>query len=278
LLAKQRRWSRLLWNRFRHLVANKGGYLLIDDTVFSKEHSKTLPYLSTLWSASERRNLLGINVVVLVWTDGFTRVPLDLRFWCKEDDRSKLDLAIDMLRVVKQRWDISPDAVMFDSWYAAAKLLKAITRLGWHWVTKLKKNRLLDGTTPVSQRWKTTYGSTIAQLCGKITALVVKDGDHYLATSRLDSKPKAVKKAYAKRWAIEEVFKILKSELHIESCMARSKTAVKAHAYIVLMAFCQLEQERIRHNISTIYELRATLFNMPVPDKLYWNLTLTNAA
>ncbi|TAE22087.1 MAG: hypothetical protein EAZ92_16155 [Candidatus Kapaibacterium sp.] len=41
-----------------------------------------------------------------------------------------------MLRTAKDR-KMTATAVLFDSWYAAAHTMKAVRKLGWHWVTKM---------------------------------------------------------------------------------------------------------------------------------------------
>ena len=64
----------------------------------------------------------------------------------------------------------------------------------------------------------------------------------------------AIKLSDTQRQWIEELIKILKSHLSIESCSARSETAQRAHIHLCLLAFCRLEQERLRHGIATIYQ------------------------
>lgn len=273
-LANERaRWSKELWKPVKHFFKERcGGYLIFDDTVIGKdEQSWKTEMTSKLWSASEKRYLYGQSVVLLLWTDGQTRILLDVRFKVRGNAKTKLDLALEMLRCAKDR-GIKPEAVLFDSWYGAAKVLKAIEKLGWHWVTKLKSNRKLDGKIQVKNRFKTTYASCHASLSHGISALIVKDGKEFFATSRLDWKPVQVKKAYGKRWLIEEVIKILKSHLGFETCQARKIPPIKAHAFLCLICFNELEFLRLRHNISTIMKVRLVLFNQPIPLNKAWNL------
>lgn len=48
-----------------------------------------------------------------------------------------------MLNTAKER-GFSPEFVLFDTWYSSIKNLKAIRKKGWHWLTRLKKNRLVN--------------------------------------------------------------------------------------------------------------------------------------
>jgi hypothetical protein len=45
--------------------------------------------------------------------------------------------------------------VLFDSWYACLANLKRMRDYGWHWLTRLKSNRLVnpdgEGSIPISQ-------------------------------------------------------------------------------------------------------------------------------
>ena len=89
-----------------------------------------------------------------------------------------------------------------------------------------------------------------------IKALVVKDNDNYWATSDFSLTSTIVKQLYRNRQAIEEFFRILKSELRLEGCPSRQAIVQINHIYLVLIAFCQLETFRIMMNISTIYKIR----------------------
>jgi putative transposase len=273
-LAQERaRWSRQLWKRVKKFFKYRmGGYLIIDDTVICKDDSAWKTEMtSKLWSSAEKRYLYGQSVVLLIWTDGKTRILLDVRFKVKGSTKTKFDLALEMLRSAKDR-KIAPDAVLFDSWYAAAKFMTAIRKLGWHWVCKLTSNRKLNGETPVKRRWKTTFGSCRATLAGGIEALIVKDRKAFFATSQVTWTSKQVKKAYRKRWLIEEVIKLLKSEFGFETCQARTIPAIQGHAYVCLMSFNTLELFRVKHNLSTLYHIRSVLFNQPIPLQDAWNL------
>jgi hypothetical protein len=48
-----------------------------------------------------------------------------------------------MLMTAKER-GFHPRFVAFDSWYSSLENLKAIRTHGWHWLTRLKKNRQVD--------------------------------------------------------------------------------------------------------------------------------------
>jgi hypothetical protein len=284
-LQTEQNWNLYLIQKYGHLIRktssfkrhnnkkNKNSFLIIDDSVIAKPFSKELDILSWLYSSGDAKYLYGLNVVFVIWTDGNTRFPIGFRLWKKDDKKSRLDLAIEILKEAKKTLKIKPDYVLMDSFYAAAKLLKCVRKLKWHWIAKLKPNRLVD-KVQVRDAFTYRYGNKIGKLTEGIKALVVKDNGHYWASSDLTLTSTIVKELYRKRQLIEEFFKILKSELRIEGCSARNQIAQINHIFLTLIAFCKLEDFRIKKNISTIYKIRLVFFDCIIPKNFNWAFKL----
>jgi len=286
LLQIEQLWNLYLIKQYGHLIKNfcslkykkavkTKTFLIIDDTVIAKPFSKELEILSWLWSSSDQRYLYGMNVVFVLWTDGNTRFPIGFRLWNKKEKKTKtrLDLAMEILKDAKKIYKLKPDYVLMDSFYAAAKLLKKIRRLKWNWIAKLRPNRLIN-KIQVKEFFRYRFGKQVGKLAEGIKSLVVKDKDCFWASSDISLDSLSLKKLYRKRQIIEEFFKILKSELRLEGCPSRSKSAQLNHIYFVLFAFCQLEDFRIRTNVGTIYKIRMVLFNCIIPKTLKWKLNV----
>ncbi len=277
LLVFEGKWNHYIQKHYSCLTklrkssSEKKTYLIIDDTVIAKPYSKELDLLSWIFSPSDRQYLYGINVVFVIWTDGKTRFPIGFRIWNKDDKKTKIDLAMELLNEAKKTYKIKPGYVLMDSFYPAAKLLKLIRKFRWHWISKIKSNRLVD-KTQVQEFFSYRYGKHIGKLSENIRALVVKDNDNYWATSDLSLLSAEVKQRYRNRQIIEEFFKILKSELRLEGCSSRERIAQINHIYFVLIAFCQLELFRIIKNIDTIYKIRLVMFDCIIPKNFNWKL------
>jgi hypothetical protein len=271
----QKHYGCLLYRRKRSSTTRT--YLIIDDTVIAKPYSKELALLSWIFSPSDRQYLYGINVVFLLWTDGNTRFPIGFRLWYKDGKKTKIDLAMELLQDAKKIYKIKPTYVLMDSFYPAAKLVKLIRKFSWHWIAKIKSNRLIDGIQ-VQEFFSYRYGNHIGRLSENIRTMVVKDNDNYWATSDLSLQSIDVKRHYRYRQRIEEFFKILKSELRLEGCSSRESIAQINHIYFVLFAFCQLELFRITKNIKTIYKIRAVFFDCVIPKNFQWNLQISRFA
>ena len=135
--------------------------------------------------------------------------PLGFRIWNKNDNKTKIDLAIELLLEAKMRYHLKPNYVFIDSFYSAAKLLKTVHKLKWHWISKIKSNRLVD-EIQVQDFFDYRYGNHIGRFSENIKALVIKDNDNYWATSDFSLTSIIVKQLYRNRQAIEEFFRILK--------------------------------------------------------------------
>lgn len=277
LLVLKGKWNKYIQKHYSCLIklrkssSKKKTYLIIDDTVIAKPYSKELDLLSWIFSPSDRQYLYGINVVFVIWTDGNTRFPIGFRIWNKDDNKTKIDLAMELLNEAKRIYMIKPGYVLMDSFYPAAKLLKLVRKFRWQWIAKIKSNRRIDNIQ-VQEFFSYRYGNHIGKLSENIKALVIKDNDNYWATSDLSLQSSEVKHYYRNRQIIEEFHKILKSELRIEGCSSRESIAQINHIYFVLIAFCQLELFRTMKNIDTIYKVRAVLFDCVVPKNLNWKL------
>lgn len=82
-------------------------------------------------------------MVNLVHYDAKTEqsIPVDYRIYDKgTDDKTKDDHFCEILSLAKER-GINPEAVVMDSWYSSLENLKHIRKLGWIWITNLRKNR-----------------------------------------------------------------------------------------------------------------------------------------
>lgn len=257
-------WSRRLWDCCASKLVREGGYLILDDTTWPR-FAKRAAAVSLVWSSTAGRVILGMQVVLLVWTDGHWKIPLGLRFW-RTGGPSKVVLAEQLLREAQRR-GLRPTDVLFDSWYAAGRLLNLLDEQGWSYVSRLKSNRLLDGVA-VKKKWPHRFGHARGWLRKvKHEVLVVKDGRRYFVTNATALTSTAVKQQYRMRQQIEETFRLLKQEFGWGSASHQKLQAQNAHLHLGLYALC-LVQVAAHHQQQTIYAFRRSLFRLPIPDKL----------
>jgi hypothetical protein len=254
-------WSRRLWEFFAQGLVQKGDDLVIDDTSWER-FTRVGDAVSWVWSSSVGKPVWGMQVVLLVWTDGKWKVPLGIRLW-RKGGPSKVALAISLLSQA-QRWGLHPAYILFDSWYAAAQILNRLDRWGWQYVARLKSNRKL-GKEALRRKWPHRYG----QAQGKLhevehSVLVVKDGRCYWGTNDLPLTPRVVKAHYMQRQQIEETFRLLKQELGWGNCSCQKQQAHWAHLHLGLYALILTQQTAFARS-QTICAFRQSLFVLSIP-------------
>jgi putative transposase len=242
----------------RHIP--QGGYLVLDDTILTK-YSKGLSCVFKLKDTKTGAFTLAVNVVLLCWTDGITTIPIAFRIY-EGRQVSKISLAIELLEQAKQQ-GFTPTHVLFDSWYASQDVFDAVRRLGAHFVTRLKKNRVLNGKQ--LRRYRLTPNwSSLGRLRGGTAVAVYRRGDKFYATSDLDLEWQQVKALYHGRAVIEEVFRGLKQTCGWEGCQLRSVRGYRQHLAAGVMSWLFLDRVRRLRRMS-VYRLRRGHISGRVP-------------
>ena len=249
-------WSghRLLDLALRALFTVAGGYLIVDATVVAKPSARLLGEAAWVWSHKDRKVLFGVSVVLLVWTDGQSRIPLAFRVWQK-GSASKYDLALELLSYARNRLQCKPHFVLFDAWYPSKKLLKRLRDYGWYFVCQLKKTRVCEGRALRYYQQQPSWHA-VGSLRGGLKVFVVRYRRKYYATNRLTLTATEVRTLYRKRHEVAEVIKVLKSQLSLEACQGGYTRSWKAktcpqegaqthHIALCLVAYLMVERERL---------------------------------
>ncbi len=242
------------------------GWLIIDDTVISKRFAKKIENLSWVFDSKIGKSILGLNIVMITWSNGKVTIPLMIEVYSKANKKTKIDLAIELIEYAYFLL-IKPEYITFDSWYAADKLLKKIIDYKWIFITQIKKNRKINGMQ-VKEIYSHPYWMSQGKLSGGIKISVVRNGKKYFATNNLAWTKKEILSFYKGRWLIETVFRMLHSKLGIDECEARSLHSQTTHFYFCLLAYMVLEKEKYITG-KTIYQIKSNCsFNFKNADNL----------
>lgn len=265
-------YSRRMWEWFARYLVGSGGYLILDDTVW-RRFAKKAEAVSYVWDSSLGKSVFGMNVVLLIWTDGHRKVPIGLRVW-KKGGRSKVKLAKELLIKAREN-GISPTFVLFDSWYSANELLNLIDSFGWQYIGGVKRNRLLDEVR-IDKLFHHRFGRKTGSL-RKVDAevLIVKNGKKYYLTNDCSLTSRQVRINYAVRQQVEETFRLLKQEFGWSKCRARSKQAQTAHLHLGLYALCLVQ---MKAGEQTVYQFKQNLFREAIPTQNQFIETFTVSA
>lgn len=242
------------------------GYLIIDDTVVSKIFAKKIENLSWVFCSKIGKVIQGLDIVMLAWSDGKITIPLAIRVYQKSSGKTKIDLALELLQYSKFL-DLKPKYITFDCWYAADKILKKIEKLGWIFITQIKKNRKINGTQ-ARHLFSNPYWIFQGKLSGGREVKIVRNGKNYFITNDLSLNKKEILNLYKGRWLIETVFRMLHSKLGIDQCQTISLKAQTAHFHLCLLTFLCLEKEKIVSQ-RTIYQIKQECsFNFQKADSI----------
>jgi hypothetical protein len=260
-------WSGRLWELLAARLVRAGGYLVLDDTTWERwaKHSEAV---SWVWSSSVGHITQGMQVVLLIWTDGYWKVPIGIRLW-RKGEQSKVELALQLLAEAKQR-GLQPKYVLFDSWYASRRILNRLAELQWRYVARIKSNRLLDGES-IGKKWQHRFGQAIGHLKRVAQRVrIIKDGRRLFVTNDLESQPAQVKQHYRQRQQIEETIRLLKQEFGWGGSSVRKAKAQIAHLHLGLMALC-LAQHAAYQRKQSVYAFKRDLFCQSIPEQLpFW--------
>jgi putative transposase len=258
LLRRQPPDTDALWNEVKGIIQPQKGFLVIDDTTLDKPYAKKMDLVYRQWSGKQHSVVNGINIITLLWTDGNAIIPVDFRIYdINVDGKTKNDHFRDMLHEANVR-SFKPEIVLFDSWYGSIDNLKTIREYGWHWLTRLKKNRLVNPDNTRNMQIQEVdipsdgrkvhlkaYGFI------KVFRIVTKDGDiDYWATDLLEMDETTRDKLSGYSWKIEEYHRGIKQFCGVENCQVRVSQSQRAHIMFSLRAFLRLEVERLRRGIS----------------------------
>ena len=265
LLTRQPPDTEALWAEAGSLVDKDKGILVHDDTTLDKPYASKMELVTKHWSGKHHRVVEGINLSTLLWTDGQGLIPTDFRVYDKQDGLTKNEHFRAMLSTAHAR-GIAPSYVLFDSWYSGLDNLKAVRGYRWHWLTRLKSNRLVnpdrEGNKPISEV-DVQAGGRVVHLKGygmvKVFRAVATDGDvEYWATDDLDMSDATREELEAQGWGIEEYHRGIKQCCGLERCQLRSASGQKAHLGLALRAFLRLEAHRLQTGISW-YEAKLSI-------------------
>lgn len=231
----------------------RDGWLIIDDTVISKRFAKKIEHLAWVFDSKIKKSILGLNVVLIAWSNGKVTIPLAIKVYHKKNGKTKIDLALELIKYAKLL-RIKPKYITFDSWYSADKILKAVHKLKWTFITQVKKNRKFNGVQ-VKKFHPNPYWMEQGKLSNDLNISIVRNGKKYFITNNLELSKKEILDLYKGRWAIETIFRMLHSKLGLDQCESRSFSAQTAHFHLCLLTFVILENERFISG-KTIYEVK----------------------
>lgn len=272
----------MVWEQVKgEVVTTPHGYLVFDDTVADKNHSRQIEMVRRQWSGNAKRVIRGIGIVNCVYVN-----PEIEKFWVIDyriyniegDGKTKLDHMAEMLDQVVNQKKLPFWAVLMDTWYAKMEVMKKIERLGKVYYCPLQDNRQVDDSD--GQRdyqrvdqltWSADelqHGKTI-HIKGfpkghrvKLFRLVIStDRTDYVVTNDMtQDDTQATQDVCGWRWKIEQFHRELKQVTGVEMCQCRLQRSQRNHIGCAMLVWIRLKQVA-EETGKTIYQLKHDLLD-----------------
>lgn len=272
----------VLWANVKADVeVSEQGYVLFDDMVLDKRHSREARLVRHQWSGNEKRVIRGIGVVTCVYVNPDTEQfwVIDFRVYDPEgDEQSKIAHMLEMLENVLYSKALTFKTVLMDSWYASMEVIKHIETLDKIYYCPIKSNRHVDDTegNEKHRRVDKLYWSDRERDQGKVVHLKKMPKGHRvklfrlaLSTGRTDyvitndmtqDSTNVAKTTCSIRWKIEQFHRESKQVTGLEACQCRLSRALRNHIACSFLVWTHLK--RLAHQLnSNVYQLKASLLD-----------------
>jgi DDE superfamily endonuclease len=270
--------SKELWEyvkpELRKIEEDKGGVLIIDDTIEEKAYTDENEIICWHYSHSKGRCVKGVNLLSCLARYSDIAFPISYQPIHKEVLFS--DVAT---RKVKRQASVSKNQmfrsmltqamankvkfeyILADTWFGAKKNMEFIQyEIKKKFVFGIKTNRLIALSEKDKKRGLYQNLNTLQLKDGEKRIVWVKDvsfpvaliakifknedgstGILYLVTNDLESSADRVYEVYQKRWRIEEYHKSIKQNASLEKSPTKVMKSQKNHIFASIIAYCKLE-------------------------------------
>lgn len=259
------------------------GYLIIDDVIIRKPFGKSIFPTSYVYDHTNNRYVWGMHIVVLLWSNGWIKVPVAFRIWIPEEKceeyHTKVDLAMRMISFA-HRNGLVVEYVTFDTWYSSKELFQKLSACGYPFVCMIKNNRkVLYNKVALNvktlsmlfnrkqYRYYPGTGFYIKALqvilpgVGNITMSIVKNGysasikqTRFIITDLPGIATQDVLKKYLCRWDIEVFFRDIKQSLNFEKVQVRCMRKLDGYFSMVFISSVFVQILQIQNNLNTMGE------------------------
>ena len=267
-----------IWEKAKTHIVGGSGVIIADDTILNKSRSEKIELVRWQYSGTEHDIVRGIGMLNMLWVDEENQVcPMDVRIYePKEDGKTKNDHFRELLIQAKRR-EVTPVAVIADSWYSSLDNLKAIRNLGWNFVMGLRKNRSVNKKEKLEDLIIPEEGLLVhLRGYGWITVFRFVSSNRrtdYIGTNIQNPTRQQIKSLVRKRWEIEVFHRELKQTCGLEHCQSRNGRAQRNHIVLSVLSWIKTADVR-RNNNFTFYKQEWDTIKRAIAQQLKCELTI----
>lgn len=267
----------------RKIEEDKGGVLIIDDTIEEKTYTDENEIICWHYSHSKGRCVKGVNLLSCLARYGDVAFPISYELVRK--DVVFCDVAT---RTVKRQSSISKNEmfrsiiaqattnnvkfeyILADIWFGAKKNMDFVHYdMEKKFIFGIKANRLIALSEEKAKKGQYQNLSTLPIKDGEKRIVWLKDlsfpvalivkifknedgstGTLYLVTNDLESSADRIYEVYQKRWRIEEYHKSIKQNASLEKSPTKVVRSQKNHIFASIIAYCKLEFLKTKTSLS----------------------------
>lgn len=263
-----------LWEHVKdRIIPSPNGYLLFDDTVLDKRHSRKIELVHKQWSGNEKRVIYGIGVVTCVYVNPELEQfwSIDYRLYDPDGDGlKKTEHVATMLQNGLYEKLLPVSTVLVDSWYAKRDWLEWLNTEGLTYYVPVKSNRCIAKQHGVHDYrpvdildWsedELNHGKPVRlndfRHSGQLYLVEVLPGRTEYVVTNVSDPPEAedVRAECKIRWKIEQFHRELKQLTGIERCQCRKAVAQQNHIGCAMLVWNFLRDKAFETG-QTLYSL-----------------------
>lgn len=258
-------------------------YLVIDDTLISKEYSKLIEGTSDNYDSASGSTFRSLCSIVVMLTDGKYAIPIDHAIWTskefidKTEYKTKVELAKSLISNALDKINIS--VVIMDGLYATIDLISWMSSKKINFEMRFHANRVIipenseikysikikdylklimkdkQKHRTIKAYWKeqSLYFTAVKRVTKKGNELIIFQVSNYLTT------PRNHVKIYGFRWNIEKFFRTSKQYLGLCESQSRKKIIQVNHITHVFLSYAILQATRKYHGFKNVERALAHL-------------------
>ena len=245
---------------------SQDGYIILDDSVNHKT-GKELPGVGKFYDHAEGDTVWGQNLVYAFYADKKTAYPLAFRLYDNDDDRTKYDLAQEIITELEEEVGVPADTYLMDSWFTHdSNLIEYIESYDKDWIGPLRSNRQVtyggeeirvdaleeridktereidDETYKIwtQKRPISELGEVRLLIAEKVTEEDEENPVRYFASNKIDAPSEHLIRSYSFRWPVEVFFEDSKQDLGFGDCEVRDEGGASRHWHLQMLAYSLL--------------------------------------
>jgi len=279
-LSNEKLTPKMLWEHVEpNIVTSPNGYVVFDDSILDKNHSKNIESVRWQYSGNAHGIIRGIGLVNCIYINPETNQywSIDYRIFDPErDGKSKMCHVKDMLENALHSKQLPFTTVLMDSWYASNNLMLFVSNMGKRFYCPVKTNRLArraDTTEyykPIRDLdWneEELHTGKAIRLKGMPRDFAMKMYRVSVSTNRTDyvvtNDPSQkctddIQKVCAMRWYIEQFHREIKQLTGIEKCQCRKQRIQRNHIACAILVWSKLRKIAYETK-TTVYQLKKSL-------------------